>query len=706
MSISNSTKILGNSKAAVAFLRDARANGPWTLAAIPTEGGAPEVVTFYCEKEIPGMQAWIDARNGRANLYWTVNPTRERINRKPKKMDISRYDFAFVDCDPMPDEPAMDAKNRHRLALMKLPNPPSVIYESGNGIVGLWKIQQPIKIKRGDANAIAECEAVNIGLKDALGGKAFGYDDCHNLDRLARLPGTVNIPNAKKRAAGREASLAGNVQTFPNSYSIDQLPRAAVLQTEDDQAPSIIGPIEQVDSLDELHLSERTRTIIECGRVEGETKPKDDSDSAWRYDGLRSMFREGVTPEQAVGILTDDLYGISSGITKKDVNPEAFARAEVSRALRKLEAEKREDIALLAAEPINDNYLDEVLAADKKKRLDGIARFKAIRFSDLEKAQSPQYVLQDVITENSLFEFYGKQKSGKTLWALALSLSIACELEFYGRKVKHGKSLYIVGEGNKVRFGHRVKAWIKRTSQIYRISEKELRARIQKNWELVPIPVMISTPQQVADFLAANKAEGPRVLIVIDTLMRTFDGNINEQNDMMRYVRGCDEIREGTGAAVLIVHHPGLAASNRGAGSVSLPAAVDGIGKFYTAGKQRVFKVDMLRDGDSDQPPMVFNLETVTVDFDFETEGKETVSAYLALADTVDPKTEEYQLLLRIRDEMPTSQRALVNDFTSKSAVSRRIAKLIDCGYLEPGGLRLTDEGEQLLSTLDLEGSG
>ena len=145
-----------------------------------------------------------------------------------------------------------------------------------------------------------------------------------------------------------------------------------------------------------------------------------------------------------------------------------FARAEVARALRKAQGEKAEDLALLTAQPIEDGRLERMLAADKKKRLDGIARFKAIRFLDLENAPLPQYVLEDVITENSLFELYGKQKSGKTFWALALSLSIACGLDFYGRKAKHGKALYIVGEGNKVRFGHRIKAWVKGTSQIAR----------------------------------------------------------------------------------------------------------------------------------------------------------------------------------------------------------------------------------------------
>ena len=277
MSISNSTGIQGDSKAAAAFLRDARENGPWTLAAIPPEGGAPEVVTFYGEKEIPDAQAWIDARNGKSNLYWTVNPTRNRTNRKPKKADISRYDFGFVDCDPMPGEPATVAKKRHRAALMKLPTPPWMIYEFGNGTVALWKLDEPVKIKRGDLSAVAECEAVNIGLKEALGGKEYGYDDCHNVDRLARLPGTVNIPNAKKRAARRVAALAGNIETFPdNTYSLAQLPKAAVPRIEDDVSPSIIGPKEQVDDLGELHISTRTRKIIEDGRIDEEAKAKDD----------------------------------------------------------------------------------------------------------------------------------------------------------------------------------------------------------------------------------------------------------------------------------------------------------------------------------------------------------------------------------------------------------------------------------------------
>jgi hypothetical protein len=73
-----------------------------------------------------------------------------------------------------------------------------------------------------------------------------------------------------------------------------------------------------------------------------------------------------------VGILTDSLYGISSGITKKDGNPDAFARAEVSRALHKIEAEKAEDLAFLTAEPIDTNAGNDDVASkavQKRKKI-------------------------------------------------------------------------------------------------------------------------------------------------------------------------------------------------------------------------------------------------------------------------------------------------------------------------------------------------
>jgi hypothetical protein len=250
------TKIQGDSDAAIAESRKLRVNGPWTLAAIAVEGGAPEVVTFKGDKEVAAMREWIAARNGKKNLYWMLNPTRKRMNRKPTKADVARFDFAHVECDPLRGETSTEAKRRHRAKLKAMKKPPSLIYDSGNGVVGVWKLKSPVGIERGDANAIAECEAVNIGLKLELGGKAQGVDDCQNIDRLLRLPNTVNLPDAKKRAAGRVTEIAGNVETFPQrTYALEELPVGDVPKAEGGLA---IGGAQTVD-LDELPVSDGSR---------------------------------------------------------------------------------------------------------------------------------------------------------------------------------------------------------------------------------------------------------------------------------------------------------------------------------------------------------------------------------------------------------------------------------------------------------------
>jgi hypothetical protein len=355
MNSTSPTKIQGDADAAVTESRKLRMNGPWTLAAIPVEGGAPEVASFKGAEEVANMREWIAARNGKKNLYWMLNPTRKRMNRKPTKADVARFDFAHVECDPLPGETSADAKRRHRAKLKGMKKPPSLIYDSGNGVVGVWKIKRPVTIARGDVNAIAECEAVNIGLKLELGGKAEGVDDCQNSDRLLRLPHTVNLPDAKKRAAGRVTEIAGNVETFPQrTYSLAELPVAADVPKAEDGLTAI-GGAETVDDLDELPLSDRTKEIIRNGKVEGETKDKDNTRSAWRFEAVCAMLRADVPPELVLGILTDPQYEISERALEFGDRAEEYARKEIERAMRKIAAAKAKELDEDFDEPIDTN---------------------------------------------------------------------------------------------------------------------------------------------------------------------------------------------------------------------------------------------------------------------------------------------------------------------------------------------------------------
>jgi len=128
------------------------------------------------------------------NVYWTVNRVAEHCNKKPSKTDIVDVRFAHIDIDPPKAGGALD-KLQKQAELLSLSFPPTLIIDSGGGLQAFWRLAGPA--------SIAEVEAVNRGLAERLGG-----DHCHNIDRLMRLPGTVNYPNAKKCAAGRTPSLA------------------------------------------------------------------------------------------------------------------------------------------------------------------------------------------------------------------------------------------------------------------------------------------------------------------------------------------------------------------------------------------------------------------------------------------------------------------------------------------------------------------
>jgi hypothetical protein len=696
--------IQGDSDAAVTELRTLRPNGPWTLAAIPADDGAIDVASFKGADEVADMLEWIKARNGKKNLHWTLNPTRTRMNRKPTKAAIARFEYAHVECDPLPDESSADAKRRHRAKLKAMKYPPWKIYDSGNGVVAVWKLKRPVVIKPGDMITIAECEAVNIGLKLVLGGKAQGYDDCHNADRLLRLPYTVNIPNAKKRAAGRVVQLAGNVETFPNRrYSIEELPKAEVaLKADRDAVPFGDAETVDVEDLDKLPISKRTKTIIIEGKFPGEEKP---SRSEWEAEVICAMVRAFIPPEKTLGVITNPDFKISErvllrrdGTDRSDEEAAAYGRKEIERLTQKVWAQKRKEIREeFASEPIETHHLDELIEADQAKRKAGVARFKAITLSAIRNLPPLEYVLPGVIPVNALFELYGKEKSGKTFWAATLGFCIATGTDFFGKAIKPGRVLHVIGEGNIKSFGNRVEAWIKDQAQSS-TQAKELEERFEKNWCVLPIAVHVDVESQVKDFLEANPGEW--TLIIVDTMLRNMVGHISDPKDMSAFVRGCDAIREKTGAAVLVLHHEGKDASKGGMGSMVMNAAVDGVAKFYRKGNARIFSIVVLRDGDDRQPNMVFELKSVLLDLSFDDHrDNEVRSAVLKLTGTqertvVTPTAAE-ELLLAIRETSPSKQSELVTEERSKQQVSKYVKDLRDDGYLEQDSLALTSEGEE-----------
>jgi hypothetical protein len=194
---------------AVEFLALLRPGGPWVLSAIEPDGKI-ETITAKTDGDV---RAFVSEYNGARNLYYSVNPTRKAMTSKAAKTDIAAIEYLLGDLDPKEGETPAAAKPRYLAALDELKPAPTAIIDSGNGIQVLLKLAQPIElaepvIKEGKkvfpeetAAQIADIESRIKTLMETLGS----VSGTQNIDRILRLPGTINLPNAKKLREGRTA---------------------------------------------------------------------------------------------------------------------------------------------------------------------------------------------------------------------------------------------------------------------------------------------------------------------------------------------------------------------------------------------------------------------------------------------------------------------------------------------------------------------
>ncbi|HYD32096.1 MAG TPA: DUF927 domain-containing protein [Azospirillaceae bacterium] len=231
----------GDVAEAVRFLQALRPEGAVCLCAIVPDG-ATETATFDTS-DTPSLRRWIGQRQGHANLYYTVNAVRGRPTKKPSKDDIERSEFLWLDIDPSPTEEARPGGlERERVRLegitsmldMLSPTPPTFIVDTGNGFQVLWRRSDPEELDGKDGAATARAEQLGRLLE-----LCFSTDKVRNVDRLLRLPGTLNLPNATKRAKGRGTSVARLLAANDTSAGADDLRALCLWRAE----PSMDEPL-------------------------------------------------------------------------------------------------------------------------------------------------------------------------------------------------------------------------------------------------------------------------------------------------------------------------------------------------------------------------------------------------------------------------------------------------------------------------------
>jgi hypothetical protein len=225
------------------------------------------------------------------------------------------------------------AAEQERIRRRLVEDEPTFVVFSGGGYQAFWRLREPVDVSTPEGRASVRDR--NKGIEVALGG-----DSCHNLDRIMRLPGTVNIPTAKKVEKGRRETLARvEVAALERVFDLGDFRPASTNGTK----PTVLDPgnvqrLAGVEDLDKWpQVSDRVKVVIVQGEDVDNPKEGDNSRSAWLFDVCCQLVRAGVPDDVIYSIITDPDFLISSSVLDKAPRIHEYAVRQIERAREEVE---------------------------------------------------------------------------------------------------------------------------------------------------------------------------------------------------------------------------------------------------------------------------------------------------------------------------------------------------------------------------------
>lgn len=397
--------------AAVAFLKRWSRGGASLYAkqTDPDTGaeGAFESKAFTREELDDEIAAdWIQTRQGKSNLYFAAN-TLIQPNGGRKKSNVKSVDTLQVDVDIPTGANQQEAMAKIVQLLLDHTPEPSVVFATGGGAQAFWRLETPIVIN-GDETRAAEVEAYSRQLAIDLGGKASGADAVHSVEHIFRLPGTMNIPNAKKRAKGRRSAPARLVQFTDALYQLSDFAAAE----PEKLAPTASTPV-SVDQGNTASLTddEFASLPVKVRAFAASPPPPDGERSERQFAMSCEMVRASVPDQLHFRALIDtQLHGLSSCILlatggKRRPNAEKYARKQVERAHKVEASQERRAVATASGIPVWRDCDDDY----------GLEPLPTLRNSVIAIEALGVVCRHDIFHESIIVEYGGEQSEIQTL---------------------------------------------------------------------------------------------------------------------------------------------------------------------------------------------------------------------------------------------------------------------------------------------------
>jgi hypothetical protein len=328
--------------ASIEFLKAFHPNRRWVLTAISTDKRTIETATFD-EKRAYACTQWLEKQGATRNIYFSLGEIGRDVSKKAERTDIDRVWYLHVDVDPRAGE---DIEAERKRALDLLSNPPgglpapTFIVFSGGGYQAFWQLDQPIAIDCELAKA-EDTKRYNLQIEILCGG-----DSCHNVDRIMRLPGTINRPDPVKLKKGRKEVLSTLVLHNPSRvYPLGKFNKAPEVQTGAAATPGgystpsagvqvkVSGNIRRLNDINELPdgMSNKGKIVIVQG-FDPDEPNKFQGRSEWLFYACCEMIRGGCDDDTIYSVITDPGFAISASVLDKGSMTEKYALRQIARA--------------------------------------------------------------------------------------------------------------------------------------------------------------------------------------------------------------------------------------------------------------------------------------------------------------------------------------------------------------------------------------
>jgi len=279
--------------------------------------------SFY--KDVSSLLDDLDTYAG--NVFYGIAPRTERQGRK----DAVKYiTCLWVDADvKTADKPKAfyDTKKQAIEALNAFHLKPSIIVDSGNGLHCYWLLRESVEVD------LAKVESILDGLKIRL-----HCDNCGDIGRVFRLPGTVNLKDPAQPKETRLVFFNPNVKYSIDDFREEEEEGGKQYSDLGLSGEAFEGTLPQVD-FNTLKRSRILPTILSAIK-EGDVLDRYPSRSERDQAVILELLLNRFTREQIKAIFNNPDFAVSDRYLSLGRRGDAYLLRSILKAEKEIENKK------------------------------------------------------------------------------------------------------------------------------------------------------------------------------------------------------------------------------------------------------------------------------------------------------------------------------------------------------------------------------